>query len=626
MKDRKMLEIAVFGLLIINILSMIYMQLEVSELTDQKTPTAMASGTTYLCLNHAPSDIDLGSCNFTMPWGIPINCTLNSTEPDNNSVYYQSYFLTSEELFNVSYSGNINVTLAEDAIGNHTIRIIITDLSGCDNNVYLEDFDIEVIDINHAPYLSTIIPNNSLRWQTAYTFFLDDYFTDIDGDNLTYIVSQEDNNTLINIVYPGGLTTIKGLECGTSRFYFIATDPEHLTATSNVVTYTITNCPLEDEGTSGSGGGGGGGGSDYSCTPDWRCSKWSACQENGTRLLRCIDYNGCNPNNYIQFFTENCTFISPEYVCEEKWECSEWSTCIDNKHTRKCIDKNSCGTTNNKPAENESCTPIPSCFNGIQDGDETGIDCGGSCGACRIIEQPATVSGLDSRIIIAAAITLATLILIVVALRKQIKQGIDKILAVWKRKKQPTYLTEQQKQKLLNLLFKIQEDIDNKKQENINLSITQLIHLYFTELLGLEVPSTEKIKTSIHKLNNKQLEYILIDFNKRMNSLTNMSKNKLQETIDEIFNHIYLVSEFHDKDALILPKEREVNSEDLVDRLHQKLSNVHIALEFKELTEAKNLYKELLEDYNKLTHEQKLEVYDDMMVVYNIILYLERFY
>lgn len=627
MKDRKMLEIAVFGLLILNILSMIYMQLEVSGLTDQKTPTAMAFGTTYVCLNHAPSDIDVGSCNFTMPWGVPINCTINSTEPDNDSVYYQAYFLTPGEPFNVSYSGNINATLAEDAIGNHTLRIAVTDLSGCNNNIYLEDFGLEVIDINHAPYLSTIIPNYSLRWQTTYAFFLGDYFTDIDGDNLTYIVSQYDNNTLINIVQSTGLTTIKGLECGTSRFYFIATDPEGLTATSNVITYTITNCPQEDDGSSGGGGGGGGGGGDYySCTSDWRCSRWSACQENGTRQLRCIDYNGCNPNKYIQFFTENCTFISPDYACEEKWECTEWSICIDGSHTRKCIDKDSCGTTNTKPAENESCIPIPSCFNGIKDGDETGTDCGGSCGSCKVTEQPKTVSGLDSRIIIAAAITLAVLILIWMALRKQIKESAVKILALWKKKRQPIYLKEHQKQKLLNLLFKIQDGIDNKEQRNMNLSITQLIQLYFTELLGLEVPSTENIRLSINKLNNKQLGSILIDFNKRMNSLKKMSKEKLQETVDEIFNHIYLVSEFHDKDALILPKEREVNSENVVDRFQQKLSNLHIALEFKELVEAKNLYKGLLGDYNNLDHEQKLEVYDDMMVTYNIILYLERFY
>lgn len=628
MKQKKILGLAVMALLVLNILSLIYTQVEVSKIIKQEHPTALAAfATTSFCINLPPSNITTGSCNFTMPWGIPINCTLNATDPENNSIIYQGYFITPNQLFNIDMYGGINVNLNKTAIGNHTLRIIVSDLSGCDNNIYEEDHNIEVIDINHAPYLSAIIPNRTLGWQTTYAFFLDDYFDDIDGDNLTYIVSQDDNLTSINIVNPQGLTTIKGMDCGESTFYFIATDPEGLTATSNLVRYTINNCPYEDDGSSkGTGGGGGGGGGNYySCTPDWRCSKWSACQENGTRQLRCIDYNGCNPNNYIKFITENCTFIPSEYICEEKWECTEWSTCINEVHTRTCIDKNSCGTTKNKPAENESCTPIPSCFNGIQDGDETGIDCGGSCGACRSIEQPTRIEGLDSRIIIASAITLATVILIFVALRKQLKQVMDKMLASWRKKKQPIYLTEQQKQKLLTILFKIQDDIDNGKT-NIQLSIAQLVQLYFMELLGIDVPSSEKIRANIHKLENKQLESIILDFQKRINKIKKARKDILQEAIDDISNHIYLVSEFHDKDALTLPKEREINADNIIDKFYQKLSNIHIALEFKELIMAKNLYKELLEDYNKLSHEQKLEVYDDMMAVYNIILYLERFY
>jgi cell fate (sporulation/competence/biofilm development) regulator YmcA (YheA/YmcA/DUF963 family) len=624
MKQQTVLEFAVFALLVLNILSVIYTQVKVSDITNQNNPTALAFGTTSFCINRPPSDISVGTCNFTMPWGASIQCTVNATDPENNSIYFQSYFTTPEQLFSINQYGFINVTLEKTAIGNHTLKIIAADMSGCENNLYEEDFNVEVIDINHAPYLSAVIPNRSLRWDTTYIFSLDDYFTDIDEDNLTYIVSQDDNLTVINIVE--GLTTIKGADCGDSYFYFIATDPEGLTASSNIVKYTVTDCPTDSGTSTGSGGGGGGGGYYDECTPDWRCSKWSACQENGTRLLRCIDYNGCNPNNYIQFFTENCTFISPEYVCEEKWECSEWSICTDLLHTRKCLDKNSCGTTNNKPTENESCTPIPSCFNGILDGNETAVDCGGSCGACKQVEQPTTINGFDSRIIIAAAIILATLMLLGFAFRKQLKQLIDKLLAYGKKKKQPMYLTEIQKQKLLNLLFKIQDDIENEAQINIYQSINQLIQLYFMELLEIDIPSKEKIHASMHKLNNKQLEAILGEFYRKMNGLKKMSKVQMQETVDEIFNHIYLVSEFHDKDALVLPKEREMNAEAPFDKFYQRLSNLHIALEFKELIEAKNLYKELLEEYNKIDHNQKLEVYDDMMIVYNIILYLERFY
>jgi hypothetical protein len=47
---------------------------------------------------------------------------------------------------------------------------------------------------------------------------------------------------------------------------------------------------------------------------------------------------------------------------------------------RSCIRDENCmpGETCN----HETCTPNPACSNGIQDGTETGVDCGGSCAAC----------------------------------------------------------------------------------------------------------------------------------------------------------------------------------------------------------------------------------------------------
>ncbi|GIU69568.1 MAG: hypothetical protein KatS3mg002_0804 [Candidatus Woesearchaeota archaeon] len=624
MNERKILEFAVYLLLLINILSFIYLQFEISNIVDKKTPTAMALGRSYICVNHAPNDIDVGTCNFTMPWGIDINCTVNATDPDNDSIYYYSYFVSPENLFTINSSGQINVNLPRTAIGNHTIRITSADLSGCDNNVYFEDFNIEVYHINHAPYLYQIIPNRSLLWDTVFVFYLNDYFRDIDEDNMTYLLSQEDNLTSINIV--DDLVTIRGVNCGESRFFFIASDPEGLTATSNIVTYTIVGCPIISGNNENAGRGGGGGGGSYSeCIPDWRCSKWSECQENGTRQLRCIDYNGCNPNNYIKYFTENCTYIPEEVLCEEKWECTEWSLCINQTHTRTCVDKNECGTEKNKPAETESCTPIPSCFNGIQDGDETGVDCGGPCGACKSIEQPLQAGGIDNRLILAAIILVASLTIVILSVKKQLKEFIDKIIALSRRKKQPTYITEHQKQKLLNILFKLQDDINNEETKEFQYYINQLVNLFFVELLGLEIVNYEKVKLSIKKIKNKQLEDMLLDFYKNMNSLKLKGKNHIQEVIDSISDHIYLISEFHDKDALVLPKEREINAEG-IDRFYQKLSNIHIALEFKEILEAKNLYKELLDEYNRLSHEKKAELYDEMMTVYNIILYLDRFY
>jgi len=46
--------------------------------------------------------------------------------------------------------------------------------------------------------------------------------------------------------------------------------------------------------------------------------------------------------------------------CKKDWSCTEWSACTaDGKQVKTCTDKNSCGTTEQKPAETQSCIYTP---------------------------------------------------------------------------------------------------------------------------------------------------------------------------------------------------------------------------------------------------------------------------
>ncbi len=44
-----------------------------------------------------------------------------------------------------------------------------------------------------------------------------------------------------------------------------------------------------------------------------------------------------------------------EVVCTENWECTEWEECVSDLQIRVCVDGNSCGTTDNKPDEEQTC-------------------------------------------------------------------------------------------------------------------------------------------------------------------------------------------------------------------------------------------------------------------------------
>jgi len=71
-------------------------------------------------------------------------------------------------------------------------------------------------------------------------------------------------------------------------------------------------------------------------------------------------------------------------ACKEKWQCSGWSACNNGITTRTCYDSNKCGTEMSKPSIASSCTVVyEKCFDGIQNQDESDVDCGGGiCKAC----------------------------------------------------------------------------------------------------------------------------------------------------------------------------------------------------------------------------------------------------
>ncbi|MBD3310360.1 hypothetical protein GF351_04020 [Candidatus Woesearchaeota archaeon] len=69
--------------------------------------------------------------------------------------------------------------------------------------------------------------------------------------------------------------------------------------------------------------------------------------------------------------------------CTENWVCTDWFTCrADGTQKRNCIDRNFCGTTDDKPETRQECTYTPTCWDKIQNQGETGVDCGGPCDPC----------------------------------------------------------------------------------------------------------------------------------------------------------------------------------------------------------------------------------------------------
>tara|TARA_Y100000310_G_scaffold344833_1_gene459856 strand:- start:211 stop:3732 length:3522 start_codon:yes stop_codon:yes gene_type:complete len=135
-----------------------------------------------------------------------------------------------------------------------------------------------------------------------------------------------------------------------------------------------------------SSSGGGGGGSGYSrrkeeevnvlCKERWVCEGWGVCKD-GSQTRECHEVNDCGSESEIPKMFQTC-----ENDCEEIWRCNRWSVCSNEVRRRECYDLNGCDTESLKPGEYEECEFVPECYNLIKDGDEEGVDCGGSCLAC----------------------------------------------------------------------------------------------------------------------------------------------------------------------------------------------------------------------------------------------------
>jgi hypothetical protein len=67
----------------------------------------------------------------------------------------------------------------------------------------------------------------------------------------------------------------------------------------------------------------------------------------------------CGTNSTMYWNAKKAGFDNYDTIayndCTENWLCVKWSDCTNGTQTRKCVDKNNCGTFYSKPAESQVC-------------------------------------------------------------------------------------------------------------------------------------------------------------------------------------------------------------------------------------------------------------------------------
>lgn len=647
--NKRLLPIIVLIVLAINLLSTSFILLETANFanSDSKT-TAQAAGvsqgTVNLCVNQEPTIIF--TCNATLTQEKNYYCQLSGTDPDNDSL---SYFQIPQDLddenepiyiFNLTSNGTINFTPSNGVVGSWSTLICADDNNACSNSHNCVMFSYEVININDAPYLALEIPDQEYPVNsTIYSFLLNDYFKDPDGDALTYTYQTLTSSGFLEVnILANSMVELSSNFCSEHELVFTATDPYNLSADSNEVKIEIT-CeePATNDGDSGEGesGAGGGGGSSYFCKSEWSCQPWSECYPAGWRVQVCYDLNGCEDERR---YKEECNYPLP-YECEENWLCEDWGSCKPNGlQERTCNDLSACKVKNFPPGLERACDYLSSCNDGIKNGDEEGIDCGGSCGACLVTEMPSPLGGKDFTLImfsIGTVLLLAILTSLFVIYREQIYETMARAGWALAQKRTKKILLNHQEKMIMFESINALEKLDFKEKElsaeekSSYEELGLLIRKYLSLALNLQFEyDLEEAKERLLKLNlPSDLEFILGFFLAHGLKLENTRINHNEEYFKAILEELRLIVtmtakfEISEVEHLVVPKKVTPN-QSFREEISNRLFNIHTSLQFLQLDVAKKEYLYLTEAYLNLSPENQQKVYPKVRRAYFEIKYV----
>ncbi|MCK4670283.1 MAG: hypothetical protein KAT43_03690 [Nanoarchaeota archaeon] len=335
--------------------------------------------------NYGSGNLLNGSCVVHLPY----NVTCAYVVPNILGLkgpWDCDYFYADQNSVNVSVSSSVDMlnTVPEIFPSTNTISVPVGTLITLTNVGVDPNLEDNLTFSTDATQGSIDVNSGTFTWQTA------------SGDEGSYtwnfIVSDstdtDSKSVLFQITGPGtGGTGTCG--DGTVQTPNSAGNNEQCeppgTATCDANCQIIQSGQQPPAGGGGSSGGGGGGHSNrrsqryrnlYSqnvtvptgpCEPQWQCKDWGVCREDGTQSRYCTNIAPCqrlqtNPAlGRLKIETRDCEAMS----------------CFDG-----ILNQGEEGVDCGGP-----CPACPTCYDGIQNQGEEGIDCGGPCDLCALPEE-----------------------------------------------------------------------------------------------------------------------------------------------------------------------------------------------------------------------------------------------
>ncbi len=350
--------------------------------------------------------------SFEMNQTGSVDFRIRAEDTDENDSLSYEWFIDSELINESINQTNLRFKPGYRLSGVHEISVKVTDSTNLSDT---KSWYVQIAKVNRPPVLINQVPSFMVFMNTeSGAYNLNDYFLDPEGGKLVFdyrqVVPSYDvkgvsyANITVGIDGSGFVTYNPSTNTsGHVYFTFTAHDILNKSAESNLVRvdvagadqFTELNNPLDEEycGDSYCGAvencstcpfdcGPCENPSHLGCIPNWNCTEWSLCQPAGFQLRNCTDTSLCDDNRTRPDTARKCEYNA---TCEDGLKngieegvdcggiCPACSTCND--------------TIQNQGEEGIDCggpcpDPCPSCTDNIKNQNESDIDCGGECSAC----------------------------------------------------------------------------------------------------------------------------------------------------------------------------------------------------------------------------------------------------
>ncbi|MDO8481268.1 MAG: Ig-like domain-containing protein [Nanoarchaeota archaeon] len=329
-----------------------------SGCSNQVTSSVLPLNITSDCAANEPPVLNV-SASFSVDRNATLVIDINASDPEGDAINFSIAFNQTDAYASLSPVGGSYVTLNASSglltitpdlkhVGYHLLNITAQDNNTCANNTDSQLINITILPTNSKPFYVTSAGTLNYTWDEDHNIInaydLDDFFNDSNGDCLKFELRSISANPFVSVSIENNRDPRQGV-CPSSHFISFAVEANAFgrqrvsieandtIAASDAIIFDLNVNNLPEASTPaavvGGGGGGGGGGSSKRC--------------------------------------------------EEKWFCSGWGLCGSGYAARNCSDLNECKTGRYTPNLTRQCNAGDYCFDGRQDYDEQGVDCGGSC-------------------------------------------------------------------------------------------------------------------------------------------------------------------------------------------------------------------------------------------------------